>query len=336
LPLLKLIRYESQDNSYLILGVSFDLEVALVVNWRTCVRHCVPVSSTFVGFCSQVLQKFEDEISSKNCSLFLVQGNEPVIEKTRITAENYEKSLRRYLTSNDDNLSIFFHNEVASPQGSPTKSSPPKKPAGGASQSDNASTSKASSNSQTSLQCKLRDSFTCKLCGYVGNSSNVKAAHLFERIEYFALNETERSTMLISLDLGDIEEARNKLTLCVGCHKYFDAHKVGIQPLEDLKVGGRWVVKNELHHEKTTQGRPFGAFVNKEVNFSSYVSVSLVKHRYQRFLKATKRSVVPSSIKESKLAHRLQRIAISPQDSGKDDGEFILVTPKRKNKAKQC
>jgi hypothetical protein len=108
---------------------------ARVISWKTCTHHFVHVPPSLQSFRSAVLKKFEDEISSMACSLFLVIDNEAVTERTRITEENYASVMKMYLSSTNDDLKTYFYNELTSPQGSP--------------------------NSQIGLYCKERDNFQC-------------------------------------------------------------------------------------------------------------------------------------------------------------------------------
>jgi hypothetical protein len=48
--------------------------------------------------------------------------------------------------------------------------------------------------------------FACTFCGYIGDSTTLDAAHLYEREEFSAVRKIEGFQLLLSFDLGDTEE----------------------------------------------------------------------------------------------------------------------------------
>ena len=50
-------------------------------------------SISFEDFENLVLEKFGDECGSESCSIFIVTGNDPVTEETRINTDNFESNL---------------------------------------------------------------------------------------------------------------------------------------------------------------------------------------------------------------------------------------------------
>jgi hypothetical protein len=91
-----------------------------VINWRT-------ASSKLVSYCKYLsfnefqncgLNKFENELTLPHCSLFLVTGQEPASERTRIREENFHHSIEGYFETVQISSEVFlyFHNDRNAPQ----------------------------------------------------------------------------------------------------------------------------------------------------------------------------------------------------------------------------
>jgi hypothetical protein len=79
----------------------------------------VDYNPDFGTFKSNVFKAFQGDCDTADVSLFAVRGNEPVTERTRITAENFAEMVKSNPTTTDDTPLIYFFNSTQSPQGSP-------------------------------------------------------------------------------------------------------------------------------------------------------------------------------------------------------------------------
>ena len=230
--------------------------------------------------------------------------------------DNYQESLELYKNCKDNSLTLFFYDQLTSPQGTPMKGQPLVKKQS----AEEENSSIRSRNSYTSSVCKVRDGNRCLLCGYEGNSTTLEAAHLYEREEFSKTNAADRVNVLVFLGLGEIEDALNKITLCKHCHTQFDSQNVGIQP------PGHWIIRDKILEEKTTQGEPFGRFANTRIQFSNSISQNLVKHRFQRYLQKSP----ASSCLEGKFAE----ITLEDRKEAKSKSNSVTKQKKVKNKKK--
>ena len=101
-----------------IVKVSFQkIARVKVTNWKTFTHHFIEVDSDYESFLWRVFSKFEDEAEELDCSLFVVEGDQPVTNRTRITADNYESFLAN--GHSHQKQTIYFFNDKNSPQDSP-------------------------------------------------------------------------------------------------------------------------------------------------------------------------------------------------------------------------
>jgi hypothetical protein len=147
-------------------------------------------------------------------------------------------------------------------------------------------TSRSSFNSEP---CKSRDRSTCCFCGYSEPEDNggLEAAHLAELGKIRSLKlPSEKQEFLDSLELLTINDIVNLITLCEGCHKYFDkkgGYKIGIEP-KSLKL----IIANSIR-DKTNHfcKKKFVELHGKQIVFlgasHQKPTAKLLEHRFQIF-----------------------------------------------------
>lgn len=207
---------------------------------------------------------FNDEITTKTFRLYrLPNGFKSVDERVRIeTEEDFRVCLQLFQFPDDFIPELFVWNFV--------DSSPTKLP--NVMMEGEKTPSTVSRNSNQAKICKIRDNNTCLCCKYVGTDGlALEAAHLYEIQDHRKLkNESDRLNKLRSLSLLDINELRNLITMCKHCHTNFDAHKIGIHPV-DL----RWIIIDELRNGRLAPSSiEYSKLHGGEVSFSSEAAYS--------------------------------------------------------------
>jgi hypothetical protein len=183
-------------------------------------------------------------------------------EKTRITEDNCQDILRRFL-EDDPFLQIYVCNGDSSPTTTPIKSQShkitsselPDLTSSFGNASINATTRVKSMSDTTSKsgtaylrnpynaeQCKIRDNFTCSICSLRSSKqfTIIEAAHIYD-LESFHCFDGDKEQLLRELELEAISDVKNLVTLCKMCHSHFDEHYIGIS--KDLK---NWVYQAEF------------------------------------------------------------------------------------------
>jgi hypothetical protein len=202
---------------------------------------------------------FNDEITTQTFRLYrFPNGFKSVDERVRIeTEEDFRDCLQLFQFSDDFFPELFVWNFV--------DSSPTKLP--NVMMEGEKTPTTVSRNSTQAKLCKIRDNYTCLCCKYVGTDGlALEAAHLYEIQGHKILKTaSDKLNKLCSLSLLDINELRNLITMCAHCHSNFDAHKIGIHPV-DL----RWIIIDELRKGCLAPSSiEYSKLHGGEVNFSS-------------------------------------------------------------------
>ena len=222
----------------------------LIRRWENFSRHSIVLSqlTSYHLFEVQVGELFCDEIGSNDFRLYtLPVESEELDEKLRLTAENFSDFVEEKFSAKRPRRTTLY---VSS-----TDSTPKKLPvsrltisyiralSGNSSQKSSSgdddrksSSSKVSHNSRNALRCKNRDKFTCRICQYnandsVGKTSELQVAYIYGIKELWSMPRDEaRVSFLEEMELYDIDNPINLITLCDVCHGYFDKQQIGIHP----------------------------------------------------------------------------------------------------------
>jgi 5-methylcytosine-specific restriction endonuclease McrA len=144
--------------------------------------------------------------------------------------------------------------------------------------------SSVSRSQKDATNCKTRDHNTCLCCGYVGAEGlGMEAAHVYEFGVHSKMAKAEGLAKLAELDLIEINEQRNMMTLCRKCHNHFDSHNITIHPV-DL----RWIVTDVLRGPEhfAPASVLYSCIHGKEVVFIKLVykpPLEVLQERYHNF-----------------------------------------------------
>ena len=166
--------------------------------------------------------------------------------------------------------------------------------------------SKLSRDSNKSKMCKIRDNYSCKLCGFkpesiVAAPKQLEAAHLYEIKELQLVPNEDRRSKLNKFGLDSINSITNLLTMCQLCHQYFDNQRIGIHP-DDVQ----WIITTPIANTPSSSGELYLALNGKTVDFD-FVPWPILEHRYNRFIDGgyfndvVPRSTTTVSLSDSKV-----------------------------------
>ena len=81
----------------------------------------------------------------------------------------------------------------------------------------------------------------------------MKCCHIDEVKAYIALTTpAARDEKLTALELVDINNLRNLITMCEKCHVHFDKHRIGIHP-----VDWRWIMTDDMRGKVSPSSTPY-------------------------------------------------------------------------------
>lgn len=258
--------------------------------------------SSFHLFEAQVGELFSDEIGSNDFMLYTIPfDSDELDEKLRLTSENFAQFIEDKLSGKRPRRILY----VSNTDSTPTKL-PLRKLSGNKRESiaeDNSSTmnnfeskressaghskSKSSTLSRNSMAlcCKRRDKFTCRLCEYYTDCEEaqvkqLEAAHIYEMEELAAIPKEERQEFLEAMEIYDINNPLNLITLCQVCHKFFDEQRIGINT-----ESNNWIITASIESKLSQTKRPYEDFHDKTVGFDT-IPKHVLAHRYDRFTTA--------------------------------------------------
>lgn len=197
-------------------------------------RISINPSTTFQEFRVRIRTSFIEEITTKKFRVYRLPHNLLIEDRVLIETEDNFRKCVELLNDPDEyppELYIWNYEDEQSPQKLPEN------------KIDEDCCSALSRDSKQSKMCKAKDNNTCLCCHFVGAGGfALKAAHIYEFGAHNGIKTGKgRAAQLQKLNLIDINELRNMVTLCETCHNNFDAHKIGIHPA-DL----RWIVTDAL------------------------------------------------------------------------------------------
>jgi hypothetical protein len=116
----------------------------------------------------------------------------------------------------------------------------------------------------------------------------MKCCHLYEIRALQKWKKEERLTKLYSLDLLDINDYPNLITLCEKCHAHFDNHKIGIHPMDR-----RWIIAEYLREDKAPSDILYSDIHGRPVRFHhlSVPPLAVLKDRYANFIEKNRSRV---------------------------------------------
>ena len=89
----------------------------------------------------------------------------------------------------------------------------------------------------------------------------MECCHLYEIAAHKSLDDTVKAQKLASLELNDVNDMKNMITLCKDCHDRFDARDICMH--QDL----RWVVCIKLRRIQSSSKKFFGDLHSQLVEF---------------------------------------------------------------------
>jgi hypothetical protein len=264
-------------------------------HWEHQSRQSITLSKSapYQIFAAQAKELFIDEIGSCDFRMYTLPCTSEISdEKLRLTEDTFAQFKEDKFSVGGPNLVLYVSNRDSTPtklpllvQESLAKLSLEMRNMQTASEDSKtlkSSRSGISRDDNKSLFCKERDDWECKLCECFPpvptRTTSLKGAHLYNIQELTKVANENRRSVLQSLDLDTINNTVNILTLCVCCHSYFDAQRVGIDPTSE-----RWMITTSVAKMKSSTERLYEEFHNKPVQFQHRPSMRLLCHRYMRF-----------------------------------------------------
>ena len=280
-----------------------------VCHWEHLSRSSIVLSklSSYPLFEAQVGELFSDEIGSKDFRLYnLPFESDELDEKLRLSSENFTQFIEDKFSGKRPRRMLYVSNTGSTPTKLPMLLRATSKLSGNKRESiagDNSSTvshnssgnkressagdskSNSSTDSNKALCCKRRDKFTCRLCDYYTNceeaqTKQLEAAHIYELEELAAIPEEERQQILEAMEIYDINNPLNLITLCQVCHKFFDEQRIGINT-----ESNNWIITSFIENKIGQTKRPYKDFHGKTAGFAM-IPKRVLAHRYNRFTTA--------------------------------------------------
>ena len=223
-----------------------------VRRWESLVSERVLMTQDFTDFCFALRGAFDDlpptfRLYTLPCDF------KNVDDKKRIDDEaSYSKLFGIFMDLHAVRPLLYVWGDNSdSPEKLPP--APPDTKSGGGSSRGPSSLSGSSTGTSSRKSTKPRkdiDNYTCVLCGYHGTGDLdciMEGCHVYEVAAHNRVDPSERDEKLRSLGLGrdGVDDPRNIINLCMGCHNRFTAHEVSIH--EDL----RWVVCQNIRGKQS-------------------------------------------------------------------------------------
>ncbi len=212
-----------------------------VTHWNSLVTVKVPVYeyTTFTNFKCRVRSSFTEEITTPTFRVYKFPPQfSDIAERELVDSEAVFQECIEMFRNPDvfPPVMYIWNYEDKSPNKLPNKKN-------AQADGDGSSVSSAVSRDKNQAKiCKKRDKYLCLCCGFFGaDGLGLKSCHLYEIRAHKPLTEQERADKLESLELVDVNDVRNLVTMCEKCHSHFDSHKIAIHP-SDL----RWIMTKDV------------------------------------------------------------------------------------------
>ena len=232
---------------------SVDFERTLMVrvtHWESLVSEKVRMTQDFTYFCLDVRGTFDltstFRLFTLPCDFKDIDERQPIDDEA-----SYSKLFGIFVDLHAVRPLLYVWGGDSD---SPLLKLPPvpgTKSGGGSSRlSSSVSGSSMASSARTSTKPRYIDNYTCVLCGFHGTGDRelfLEGCHVYEWEAHNRVDPSERDEKLRSLGLGrdGVDDPRNIINLCMGCHNRFTAHEVSIH--EDL----RWVVCQNIRGKQS-------------------------------------------------------------------------------------
>ena len=246
----------------------------IVSHWRT-QKHKVleyEDSTDLRTFVDQAKIAFVEDLEDpgRGCSLFFVSNSEDAVsDRTRIVASNFRACMKLYFDANPLNCmpTIYFHDDLKSPQGSPILLVRQRSDS-----SSDRSSSRRSGQTDFSDCLHRRDAAKCVFCD---STENLMGAHVVEIKESDIID----SSLFGTLGLSGLMDTTNGMTLCKPCHDQYDAYYVCLDPTSTI------VVSNALLNSPDRGLREKWLHLNNKVisaptTAGHWVTNAALQHRY--------------------------------------------------------
>jgi hypothetical protein len=193
------------------------------------------------GFACAVRGAFPELCSCEMSFFYLGVGLRWDIQRKRIsTDDDIDWATQRIQAAyaaapmSRDQPAFYVHNDSKSPDASPGHAKPASASSPPVKSSSSGSTSAGSSHRQSAMRIRVlrRDGYRCVFCGH-GDVQHLHCAHIVDH------QHRVDSSRLDAAGLFDTFDAINGLTLCIACHKAFDAGLIRIDTSTmSLKLAG--------------------------------------------------------------------------------------------------